>query len=52
MRVKCFEFSGDSAIEKEINKWLEENGGIEIVNITQSESSYEVLTVIIWYKTT
>jgi len=56
MRIKHFNFGEVGIIEKEINEWLKENEGIEVVYVTQSESDADRgawgLSIIIWYETT
>lgn len=55
MKVKIFQFWNDiieDAAQQDINTWLEQNPGIDIKFITQSESQNSQdcgLTVSLWY---
>ncbi|HWQ72950.1 MAG TPA: hypothetical protein VN370_11615 [Desulfitobacteriaceae bacterium] len=49
MNVKIISSPDPRILEKETNRWLEDNNWVKIINITQS--STEITTVVsIWYE--
>lgn len=39
LQVKIFEGPGAEDVEKDVNEWLEQNMGIDVLHMTQSESA-------------
>jgi len=48
MKVKVISSPDPRLLEKELNKWLEDNSWVKIVNITQSSGQSHL--VCIWYE--
>ncbi|MDQ7096000.1 hypothetical protein REC12_20605 [Desulfosporosinus sp. PR] len=47
MKVKIFSSPDSRILDQEINRWLEENGWLQILNITQSTGATTVISL--WY---
>lgn len=39
LQVKIFEGAGADELQQDVNSWLEENMGIDVLHMTQSESA-------------
>jgi len=57
MKVKVFQQRHSGTLENKINAWLDENPGIKIVNVVQSQSRSDkleqldtIVTVTVWYE--
>jgi len=49
MQVKLFHAVDSKLLEQEINRWLENNSWVKIINLTQSSGNNST-TISIWYE--
>jgi len=49
MQIKLFQAVDSRLLEQEINRWLENNSWVKIINLTQSSGNNST-TISIWYE--
>lgn len=48
MKIKTFSSPDTRILEKEVNHWLEDNGWVKIINLTQSSGQTHLISI--WYE--